>query len=72
MKESNKINNDTNQKNLRQLLILRAIAIFAQIITIIVVDIFFKISIPKKLMFLVIFFTLYLALKVLILLRKSK
>jgi two-component system sensor histidine kinase RegB len=63
MNESTKINTNTNQKNLRQLLILRAIAIFAQIITIIIVDIFFKISLPKNLMFLVIFFLVLFSLK---------
>jgi two-component system sensor histidine kinase RegB len=55
MNESTKINTNTNQKNLRQLLILRAIAIFAQIATIIFVDSFLEISLPKNLMFLVIF-----------------
>ena len=54
MNESVEINKNTNQKNLHQLLILRAIAIFAQIITIIFVDSFLKISLPKNLMFLVI------------------
>jgi hypothetical protein len=43
MNESTKINTNTNQKNLRQLLILRAIAIFAQIATIIFVDSFLEI-----------------------------
>ena len=72
MKESIKINTNTNQKNLRQLLILRAIAIFAQIITIIIVDVFLKISLPKNLMFLVIFFLGLFSLKSLHSLKKNK
>jgi two-component system sensor histidine kinase RegB len=63
MNESTKINTNTNQKNLRQLLILRAIAIFAQIATIIFVDSFLEISLPKNLMFLVIFLLALFSIK---------
>ena len=63
MNESIKINTNTNQKNLRQLLILRAIAILAQITTIIFVDSFLEISLPKNLMFLVIFFLILFSIK---------
>jgi two-component system sensor histidine kinase RegB len=63
MSESIKIYTNINQKNLRQLLILRAIAMFAQIITIIIVDVFLKISLPKNLMFLVIFLLALFSLK---------
>ena len=63
MNESIKINTNTNQKNLRQLLILRAVAIFAQIVTIIFVDNFLKISLPKNLMFLVIFLLILFSVK---------
>lgn len=72
MNESIKINTRTNQKNLRQLLILRTIAIIAQFITIIIVDIFFKISLPKNLMFLVIFFLILFSIKSFYNLKKNK
>ena len=72
MNESTKINTNTNQKNLRQLLILRAVAIFAQIVTIIFVDSFLKISLPKNLMFLVIFFLILFSLKSFYKLKKNQ
>ena len=71
MNESTKINTNTNQKNLRQLLILRAIAIFAQIITIIFVDSFLEISLPKNLMFLVIFLLTLFSVKSFYTLKKN-
>ena len=71
MNESTKINTNTNQKNLRQLLILRAIAIFAQIITIIFVDSFLEISLPKNLMFLVIFLLALFSVKSFYTLKKN-
>ncbi len=71
MNKSAEININTNQKNLRQLLILRGIAIFAQIITIIIVDVFLKISLPKNLMFLVIFLLALFSVKSFYTLKKN-
>ena len=71
MNKSAEININTNQKNLRQLLILRGIAIFAQIITIIIVDVFLKISLPKNLMFLVIFLLALFSIKSFYSLKKN-